>query len=207
MATDDWFRNKAWSPAIEARFYERLRRAKQKAQYLVIQAGCLEQSHPQVALVLLEHYFALGKDFNLAPAFVVQAAAYLSSGDVGQAVDSYERAIRAEFEFPIMRTNAWLDLSMLVATKKIRAHYAVALDLMAEHKSKIMFPVDEFRYHAAHALIHMERGDSPVAREYARNALRAAELDHSGFRYHAKSGLVGSQYDAIKSDLRRLIAN
>jgi tetratricopeptide (TPR) repeat protein len=152
MATDDWFRNKDWSPALESRFFEKLRRARQKAQYLRIQASYLERSHPEVALALLEQYFALGEDFDLASAFVVQATAYLSLGNVGQAVKSYESAIMRENEFPNLRTSAWLDLPTLVAARRIESRYSAALDLLVQHKSEVMFPVDEFKYFAAHAL-------------------------------------------------------
>jgi tetratricopeptide (TPR) repeat protein len=207
MASDDWFRNKDWSPAVEGRFFEKLRRARKKASYLRIQASYLRQSHPKVALALLEQYFALGDDFELASAFEIQATAYLSLGDVEQAVKSYESALEREHEFPSLRTTAWLDFPILVASQKIRTHYATALDLLSQHKSEITFPVDEFKYCAAHALINMEQGDLRTAREFAVGALRAAELDHSGFRYHAKSGLVGNHYEAIESQLLRLVAN
>jgi tetratricopeptide (TPR) repeat protein len=142
MACDDWFRNKDWSPAVEGRFFEKLRRARRKASYLRIQGSYLQQSHPEAALALLEQYFALGDDFDIASAFQIQATAYLSLGYVGQAVKSYESALKREHEFPNLRTTAWLDFPMLVASHKIRAHYALALDLLAQHKSEIMFPVD-----------------------------------------------------------------
>jgi hypothetical protein len=43
---------------------------------------------------------------------------------------------------------------------------AQVIQVLAQHKSEITFPVDEFKYCAAHALISMEQGD-----------LRAAELE------------------------------
>ncbi len=188
MAENDWFRNSDWSPAIETRFFENLRRARRKGQYLLVQAGHLEQSRPEVALTLLERYFQLGKGFDLAQAFVVQARAYLSLGNVAKALKSYESALEREHEYPTLRTCAGLELSMLVANHQIADQYAAALALLVQYKARIAFPVEEFQYYAARALISKEQGDSRRARKYALGALRAAEREHSGFLLPLKIG-------------------
>ena len=66
MSAEDWFRNRDWNDKIEAAFYEKLRRARRKEQYLRIQACILADSCPKVALKLLDEYFELKDDFDHA---------------------------------------------------------------------------------------------------------------------------------------------
>jgi hypothetical protein len=47
MGRDDWFRNKKWDAATQAHFNEKLRRARDKAQPLRIQASYLENIDPK----------------------------------------------------------------------------------------------------------------------------------------------------------------
>jgi hypothetical protein len=70
MNSKDWFRNTDWNAEIEKAFFEKLRRARDKSQYIRIQASTLASSNPEVALKLLEHYFALGDKFDYAQAYV-----------------------------------------------------------------------------------------------------------------------------------------
>ncbi|MFM9848084.1 MAG: hypothetical protein ACKVP3_13095 [Hyphomicrobiaceae bacterium] len=46
MGRDDWFRNTSWDADIEAAFFKKLSRARDKAQYLRIQASHLASSQP-----------------------------------------------------------------------------------------------------------------------------------------------------------------
>jgi hypothetical protein len=84
---DNWCRNTSWSDAIEAAFFRRLARAQKKSQYLLAQASLLTSSHPQVALRLLDQYFALGDDLLQAQAHVERARVLAALRNVNAAID------------------------------------------------------------------------------------------------------------------------
>jgi tetratricopeptide (TPR) repeat protein len=200
MSTD-WFRNTTWDEVIELGFNVKLKRAKNKAQYLRIQALTLTASHPGIALTLLDRYFALDDRFDHAMAHVHRAEAYLALGRINDAVRSYEEALTREAEFPNLRTRAYIDLPCLIATRGIQNRYERANELLETHEDRLMFPVDHFRWNAARALIAVEGQDIESAKRYARRALDAAASAHSGFRYHPTVGLVTERYDNL---IRRL---
>ncbi len=64
MSRDDWFVIKEWDAATEAHFNEKLRRTRDKAQPLRIQASYLVNTDPKAALALLDRYFSLGDYFE-----------------------------------------------------------------------------------------------------------------------------------------------
>jgi tetratricopeptide (TPR) repeat protein len=202
----DWFRNTTWDDAIERAFDEKLRRARRKEQYLRIQACTLARSHPEVALKLLDRYFELHDDFDHAQAHVDRATARLALGRVNEALEAYEAALAREAAFPNLQTQAYLDLPYIVATRGVRDRYGRALELLGRHESRLIFPVDHFRWHAAHALIAAATGEANSVRNHAKRALEAASRDHSGFRYHPSVGLVTPQYGAVIKKLESLCA-
>lgn len=205
MARDDWFRNKKWDAATESHFNEKLRRARDKAQPLRIQAGYLENSDPKAALALLDRYFAVGNHFDMATAFLHQAEAHLALGEQEEAVRSLEKALQRERDFPNVRTQAWSRFALLVAERKLEHLYDKALLVLKENPvSSLSFPVDGFLWNAAFALIANATGQRKHAVETAAKALEFSGLTHSGFRFHPDVGLVGPRYDELKHQLRRL---
>jgi tetratricopeptide (TPR) repeat protein len=198
----DWFRSKTWNESVERKFNEKLQRAKRKEQYLRIQAWTLARSHPEVALNLLDRYFSLKDDFDHAQAHVDRATALLALGRINEAIESYKAALAREVQFPNLLTTAYLDLPYLIATRGIREKYSYALQLLEEHKARLMFPVEHFRWHAALALIAADSDDVITAKPHAQHALDAAALAQSGFRYHPTVGLVTEQYDGLIQQLK-----
>jgi len=202
----DWFRNTRWNASIEQAFNDKLRRARRKEQYLRIQASMLARSHPDVALALLTRYFELPNDFDHAQAHVDRATAYLALGRLADAITAYEDALSRESIFPNLLTEAYIDLPYLIAARGIQEHYSRALELLLRHKSRLMFPVDHFRWHTARALIAAAARDSETARVHSQQALTAAGREHSGFRHHPGVGLVTAQYDDTIKKLEALRA-
>jgi tetratricopeptide (TPR) repeat protein len=202
----EWFRNTSWTPSIERAFDDKLRRARRKEQYLRIQASTLAGSHPDVALKLLDRYFALPNDFDHAQAHVDRATAYLALGRLADALAAYEDALARESVFPKLQTEAYIAFPYLVATRGVREHYARALELLLKHKSRLMFPVDHFRWHTARALIAAAALDAKTAKVHSEQALDAGAREHSGFRYHPSVGLVTKQYDEVVKQLEALRA-
>jgi tetratricopeptide (TPR) repeat protein len=197
LSRHDWCRNTEWNADIEAAFFAKLRRARDKKQYLRIQACTIAKRQPQVALRLLDEYFALGEHFDHAQAHVDRASAQLALGETEKAIQSYEAALAFEASKPNVLTQAYIDLPFLIASQSITARYEQALDLLQHHKSRLTFPVEVFRWNAAYALIASEVDLPDVAQSNAQSALDAAGKEHSGFRFHPTVGLVTHEYDDL----------
>jgi len=200
----DWFRNTDWNEAIAAAFDQKLKRARDKKQYLRIQACTLARSHPQIALELLDRYFALGDHFDHAQAHVDRATAHLALGDMESAIHSYEAAVEREAAFPNLRTGAGLELPYLIALNAIVGRFGQAMEMLSGSEDGLMFPVDRFKHHAARAMI-LASNDSLAARAEAKAAMDAAALAHSGFRYHPTLGLVSDEHASALIKLRGLL--
>jgi tetratricopeptide (TPR) repeat protein len=205
MGREDWFRNEKWDAETETRFFEKLGRARDKAQPLRIQAWCLRHENPRAALALLDQYFALGDNFDKAMALLDQAEAYLTLGAQEEALQSLKSALQREHEYPNVKTCAWSLYTLLVAEKKLDHLYDDALKVLLENPiGSHSLPVDGFLWNAASALIADDQGFHRDAAELAARAMRFAELAHSGFRRHPNIGLVGSEYDNLKKKLHKV---
>jgi hypothetical protein len=201
MADDSWYRNTEWNTAIALAFEQKLKRARDKSQYLRIQACTLARLHPRIALELLQQYFALANNFDHAQAYVDQATAYIALGEIGAAIHSYRAALAREQQFPSSLTMAYLDLPFLIATQGIAEQFDEALGILSLARTRIRFPIEHFKYHAAHAFI-LANSDHAAATIAAQAALQAAAVKHSGLQYHATVGLVTEEYAPILAQLR-----
>jgi len=201
---NDWFRNENWNPSIARRFEEKLSRARRKEQYLRIQACILASKHPQVALDLLDRYFLMSDKFDHAQAHVDRATALRALGRFEEAADSYEAALAREREFPGLKTQAYVDLPIFIATAGLQSRFDRALMLLDQQAESMTFPVDHFLWHAARALILYARGDHAAAIPHAKLALEAASKGHSGFLYHPSVGLVTETHRGLIENIAAL---
>lgn len=199
----DWYRNTQWNEHIELAFNAKLSRARDKGQYLRIQARTLAQSHPEVALSLLDRYSEIPEHFDRAQAFCDQATAWLALGHVKNAMASYEAALDHENTVPNFLTEAAIQLPYVISTRGDTEHFGRALELLELGQQRLTFPVDFFRWHAAWAFIAAAQ-DPKLAFEHARLALEMASMDHSGFRYHPAIGLVSRDHDEVSRRLKAL---
>jgi tetratricopeptide (TPR) repeat protein len=205
MARDDWYRNTVWNDQTSNLFFTKLVRARDKSQYLRIQACTLAPAHPDVALELLQKYFALGEHFDQAQAYVDQATAYLALGNDQRAIEAYGRALAREREHPNVRTQAVIDLPFLIAIRRMREHYDTALDLVRQSSKDTLWPVTVFKQQATIALISADLGNQQAARDHAARAIEAAAAQNSRFRDHPTLGLVGSKFDDVRASLMAIL--
>ena len=204
----EWFRNKHWNDEIEKSFFSHLSRARtQRDQYIVIQALTLAKQYPNVSLMLIDLYFQSKKSsFEDVRALSAKSDAYISLGDIEQAIEAMKAVLAIEREKPSHKTTKYVDFPFLVATLKISREYNSALETLAERAKDLMFPLDIFKYHASNSLIHRELQDFDLSKKHAAIALEAAKIRKSGFRFHQDLGLVGKEYKTVVAELLKIHA-
>ena len=200
----DWFRNTAWSERIERAFLDKLKRSRtQRDQQVAIQAITLTETRPDAALKLAQFYFETRKSkFDDARVHSAVATAKLNLGDLDGALAAYRSVLEAEEVTPGVKTNAFVEYPYLVATRGVRAEYERALAVLDANADEIVFPVVQFMWSAAYALIAASQGRRALAKEHAATALQSADKEQSGFRYHKALGLVGEQHEYTIKRLR-----
>lgn len=204
MSREDWYRNKEWNDEVAEVYFAKLKRARNKDQYLRIQACYLASSYPEVALDLLEKFFALNEPFDYAQAYCDKAKAYIALGNIEAAIKAYEGALEQESKGSVVKTEAYLSLPMLLAEHGLKEHYQKGIELLEIHIERLIFPVDHFRWHGAMAIFRKDLGDIEEAVKQAGLALDAAQIKKSGFRFHQKHGLVGEKYADLVEKLREI---
>lgn len=205
MSRQDWYRNSDWNAEIEVEFKAKLRRARDKSQYLRIQACSLTSAKPEVALKLLDRYFEFDVSFDWAQGYVDQATAYLALGSLENALLAYESALAREVEFPKLKTTAYFDYPFLVATQKVVDRYQNALMVLTDRSVDLMFPLDKFKLYTSKALILFAQGYHELAQESASLAIQESDAAHSGFPNHPKVGLVGGEFETVKAQLLAIV--
>jgi Tfp pilus assembly protein PilF len=212
MTDTDWYRNSTWTSEIAEQFEARLVRSRgQRGEYLRIQAWTLaeacrsECAVPAIALAR-RHLELFPTGINAAQMHAAIAKAAVTLGDTALAVDAFRSAVVCELARPNVRGYHYIDFAWFVATKGLAPHYEEALAAMEQvmQKQDLAFPVNQYRYFAALALISANTGDLQNARLMARNALSAASQERGPFWRLPSLGLVSRQKDTTRSELERL---
>jgi tetratricopeptide (TPR) repeat protein len=213
---DEWYRKTTWGEADQADFFAHLKKSRDpgnKAQYLRVQAACLEEvgtpEFLKAAITLLDKMLAEFPELVwLAMAYGQKASCLAKLGDPDQAVVNYRLALGTERKFPNSRTQALNDFGMLVVEKKMTQLYDEALAVLDEMKLPgTEFPSDVYKSNGIRAVIAAHKGETERARQFARLALKAAALDHSGFRYHPTFGLVKDRESRFFRAIEALVAS
>lgn len=204
MAGNEWFRNTTWTPEVASHFELKLRRARNKGEYLRVQATYLVRDHPKVAIELVDRYLALPNECSQSWALCTKARALEALGRLGEAVAAYEQALAREAEMPNYISNAYVDLPTLIVEHQMTEHYGRALEILREQAANVAFPVGLFQWHAASAIVLEFQGNISDARIHARAALDAAGAEHSGVERHPDIGLVGTRHSKLLARIRHL---
>jgi len=204
MGRLDWCQNESWNADIEASFFAKLARTKNKTWYLLIQAGELVSSHPETALRLLDHYFALGADSSQVLAHFARGRAHAALRTVDAAIAVFESAVACEDANPLFLTWVYIELPVLIATERKRALYDRAFELLTKNRDRPHFPAEFYKWHGARALILHDRGETVQALDEARQALKAARMTHSGFQRHPEVGLVTNTRDTFGTRIKEI---
>ena len=211
MAKIDWYRRTTWTEADKVDFYLRLKRSHDKTQYLRIQASTLASAgNYAVAIELLNELLEFyPKISELASAYSQLAEAYAHFGQLNNVIKFYEASLKVQQEYPIVKNSAWLCYPLFLVENEIIEHYPRANSILIENYSEsyLDFPLHKYWYNSAKAVLLQYSGDIEVAKKFASAAIDAAELKHSGLRYHPNLGLVDIAKSKIHPRLIQLISD
>lgn len=206
MSKDDWYRNSDWGFDIETAFRLKLKRARDKSQYLRIQASYLSKSYPEVSLELLNEYFLLENKFDYATAFLTQANCYITLHKYELAIEAFRNSLKREAEFPNLKTQAYLELPYFIVMNGLEENYIVALNALEQHKNRLTFAIDHFKWNSCKAILATHFGEVSKGREFAQKAITAASQTSSGLSYHPTVGLVSEKYATLISSLQKMVS-
>lgn len=212
MACMDWYRQIAWTEQNESEFERRLSRSRgQRSEYLRIQAVTLaDQDLPHLAPVAIK---LAKRQLELSPAGISAAQMWatiakgcITLGRFDEAVEAYRQAVRLEGARPNVRGYHYIDFAWYIATNSAVALYPEVLAAIDEnlHEQDLIFPVNQYRFFGALALIAADSGDRAEASRMARNALTSVETKQGPFWRLPLLGLMQRRTDFIRTKLEKL---
>jgi hypothetical protein len=192
MADDDWYRSEDWSDSIEAKFFEKLSRARsQRDQYLAIKIGCLTFKHPKESLRLSHIYFDTRKnEFHDLSVFFCNAKAYQYLNNVEEELEMLSRASEIEAKGS-QDTGARIEYAFRVATKKRRQHFDNAKRYLGQIiNDQELFPERIFKKHTAASFLNKKSSSKEDYIHSVSIALEASSLTDNGIPELAGVGVL-----------------
>jgi hypothetical protein len=202
----DWVSSPDWSPEIEAEFEAKLRRARNKGEYLRVKGVTLiqqeDQQRREAGRILLRRLVAEYPDtLTIAWAYESLGDADALDGLDGDAENRYREAIDAYRRTPGVQGNAEIKLAGLIARTKQRSKYNEAETIL--DRSRPVWKIEHFWVHLARARIAADLGDAAVAGTQARLALTAEADPKPQAPRHPALGHVRTDAETL-TELRRL---
>jgi len=211
-ARDDWYRKQTWSAADAAEFDRRLSRSRgQRTQYIKLQAWHLAQTKKprlaDAAILLAKRYLAEDPNgFFEVEAHLIIAEAKTTLRDFPGALHAYRSAVKAETRKRGLRCCAYLAYAWFAASNGLFEEFDDVLKSMESmQEADLLFPISQYKYFGALALISAERQDCENARRMARNALEA-ETKSAPFTRHKDVGIVSGIDSVTQKRIRQLAA-
>jgi hypothetical protein len=131
---------------------------------------------------------------EMASTHLALAECYGKLREPDLAVKHFRLALEAETVMPNVLTRAWLEYPLFVLSNRLTSLYDEIEHVISSREldRHVSFPIEEYQLSAVKALLSDYRGQYSVAKIWAVQAIEAANRNHSGFRYHAKLGLVSN---------------
>ena len=211
MARNDWYRRTTWTPADAEAFQTRLRRSRQRAQHLCIQARTLLDAGSaelaQSALTLIDQMLAEHPEpFFLSGAHLTRAECLLALGDIEEAIAAFRASLAAQRAMPNVCVNAYLPFAWTVGRLGLTEHFDEVLDAMEEFRdpADLAFPANAYLYFGALSFIADRLDDRAGAALWAHRALRSASTSVGPFPRHPGLGLVEQPDSDIQARLWKI---
>jgi len=204
----EWFRNESWDDKIEALFEAKLKRSRDKPQYLKIQAIHLSK-HIEflgVSEKLLNRYFIdFPEDrFNRSSCFEILGDIYWSKDNLEKAIYYYKQAVDFEAIYPKVLTQAYLKLSELVVKTASADMYTMIENLILVRVERTLFPVEKYKGYSILSIINSYKNEIEKSRYYADLAEQNANEKTSGLRYHKELGVVKERDNLLDMLVRKI---
>jgi hypothetical protein len=212
MTQSDWYRQTEWTSSVEKEFECRLARSRgQRSEYLRIQALTLAEQNvselASVAINLAKRQLELSPEgISAAQMWATIAKASTQLDRHNDTVEAYRHSVRLEARRPNVRGYHYIDFAWYAATNSAVEIYPEVLAAIEEimQEQDLVFPLIQYRFFGALALMAADSGDTSKAQRMALNAISAANKERGPFWRRPFLGLIKGNVDVLRSRLERL---